>query len=63
MSEKHARRRYAAIVSFKRSLRLGRRYFALAVQLGIWKYPLGGAPVKSFPGLTRPLGLTVSVGR
>lgn len=30
--------------------------------LGIWKYPLGGTPLKSFPGLTRPLGLTVSVG-
>lgn len=30
--------------------------------LGVWKYPAGGVPLKSFPGLTRPLGLTISAG-
>jgi hypothetical protein len=30
--------------------------------LGLWGYPLGGKPEKTFPGLTRPLGLAISVG-
>lgn len=30
--------------------------------LGLWGYPLGGKPEKTFPGLTRPLGLTISIG-
>jgi hypothetical protein len=30
--------------------------------LGLWGYPLGGKPMKSFPGLTRPLGLAISGG-
>lgn len=30
--------------------------------LGLWRYPLGGKPEKRFPGLTRPLGLAISIG-
>jgi len=29
-------------------------------QLGVWKYPETGTPVKSFPGLTHPQGLALS---
>lgn len=30
-------------------------------RIGVWKYPAGGLPVKTFSGFTTPLGLTVSV--
>jgi hypothetical protein len=32
-----------------------------ARRIGIWPYPYGGTPVKSFPGFKDPTGLTISV--